>query len=127
MENANYNKDARHKAMFSGTLNLIKIGNSKGFCIPSNILKELGPAETFLVRLNKETGTLEITPSESLMDKWMRDFKEKGDDGIVENTPVVKLTDTLLEDLQFQPDFSEEERQCRKKTSKPRKGDKSSK
>lgn len=113
--------------MLNGTLNLIKIGNSKGFCIPSNILKELGSAETFLVRLNKETGTLEIKPSESLMDRWMKKFKEMGDDGIVENVPVVALTDTLIEDLQFQPDFDGDENKCRKKIPKSRKGDKSSK
>jgi antitoxin component of MazEF toxin-antitoxin module len=112
--------------MASDTLNLIKIGNSRGFCIPSNMLKELGTAETYLVRLNRETGTLEIKPSEGLMDRWIKDFKEKGNDGIVENVPVVMLTDTLIEDLQFQPDFEGEENRCRKtKTSKSRKGGKS--
>lgn len=106
-------------------LNLVKIGNSKGFCIPSKILKKLGSAETFIMKFNKETGVLEIRPDESLMDKWMRDFQNHGDDGITENTPAVSLTDTLREDLQFQPDFDMEE-QCPKEL-KPRNKDKSSK
>lgn len=111
--------------MTTSMINLIKIGNSKGFCIPAKILKELGPAETFIIHLIKETKTLEIKPSERLMDKWVRDFSERGNDGVFENKPIIFLNETLREDLQFQPDFDVEEK-CSKR-SKPLNRDKSSK
>lgn len=105
------------------TLNLVKIGNSKGFCIPSKILKELGSAEMFTIELHKETGTLEIKPVESLMEKWIHNFYKNGTDGIVENTPVAVLTDTLIEDLEFQPNFDMEEKEtCQKKSNRQNKG-----
>lgn len=91
----------------ANTLNLIKIGNSKGFCIPSRVLREMGAAETFEMNFRKEDGVLEIKPHESLMDKWMRSFEENGSDGTVERIPVAMLTVTLKEDLQFKPEFSE--------------------
>jgi antitoxin component of MazEF toxin-antitoxin module len=96
-------------------LNLIKIGNSKGFCIPSRILRELGSIEKFTLSFEKESGTIIIKPEASLMDKWLKDFKEKGDDGINESVPAVILSDVLIEDLEFQPDFDGDKEQCRKK------------
>jgi len=96
-------------------LNLIKIGNSKGFCIPSWILRELGSIEKFTLSFEKESRAIIIKPEISLMDKWLKDFKEKGDDGIIESVPVAIFSDVLIEDLEFQPDFDGDKEQCRKK------------
>lgn len=108
----------------ANTINLIKIGNSKGFCVPSRILREMGAAETFEMNFRKEDGVLEIKPHESLVDKWIKSFEENGSDGSVERIPVMMLTATLKEDLQFKPEFSEEN-ECQK-TRKPRNRGKSS-
>ncbi len=103
-------------------LNLIKIGNSKGFCIPARILRELGSIEKFTLSFEKESSTIIIKPEISLMDKWLKDFEEKGDDGINESAPVSTLSDVLIEDLEFPPDFDGENEQCRKKGSSRNKG-----
>lgn len=83
----------------SVTLRLIKIGNSKGFCIPSKILNKLGSGETIEMSLDKETKTLLIKPVESLTDQWIRKFHEAGDDGIVERAPYFMPTGSLKEDM----------------------------
>jgi antitoxin component of MazEF toxin-antitoxin module len=103
-------------------LNLIKIGNSKGFCIPARILRELGSIEKFTLSFEKESSTIIIKPEVSLMDRWLKDFEEKGYDGVSERVPVPILSDVLIEDLEFPPDFDGEDKQCRKKGSSPNKG-----
>lgn len=103
-------------------LNLIKIGNSKGFCIPARILRELGSIEKFALSFERESRTIVIKPEESLMDKWLKDFKEKGDDGINENIAVPVFNDVLIEDLEFQPDFDGDNKRCIKKENPRNKG-----
>jgi antitoxin component of MazEF toxin-antitoxin module len=103
-------------------LNLIKIGNSKGFCIPSRILRELGSIEKFVLSFEKESGTIIIKPEATLTDKWLKDFKEKGDDGIIESVPTVILSDVLMKDLEFPPDFDGESEQCQKNGTSRSKG-----
>ena len=103
-------------------LNLIKIGNSKGFCIPARILREIGSIERFTLSFEKESGTIIIKPEVSLMDKWLKDFMEKGDDGINESVPSVIISDSLMEDLEFPPDFDGENKQCQKNGTSRSKG-----